>query len=643
LNASTRHRKTLVAARRSRPGSLRRTTRISPDNPYFARSYVNRLWGYLLGVGLIEPLDDIRAGNPPTNPELLDYLTRQFIDSGFNARHVMRLICQSRTYQLSIQTNEWNADDAINSSHALARRLPAEVLFDAIYRVTGSVTHIPGVPAGTRAAALPDAGVSVPDGFLTNLGRPVRESACECERSSGLQLGPVMALISGPSVDAAISDPSSELAKMTASEMDDARLVDEVFLRVLNRPATEQEIQASLSLLQSLPAEHQALVKRLEDYERELAPSIAEKERQREERIAKATSELQAYEQQIAPREAELEKQQQQRIVQADAALKEYEQGLPERLAAWEQQVKQPATWTALDPIELKASNNAKLEKQDDLSVFVSGENGKSSYTFVARTELTDITGIKLELLADDRLPSKGPGRAQNGNFVLSEFKVQWAPEGQPDKPAAVALQNAQADFSQDNYNVATAIDGKVEPANNGWASSPKLGENRTAVFETKDNVGSGPGLLTITLEQQFQDGQHTIGRFRISVTKAPRPVNLDGLPKTIADILAVAADQRSDEQKAELLKFYRGLDNELKSREQALAEARKPRPVDPKLEQLRQVLAEVSKPLPIDPKLAELRGAVELSSRQLQNTRLTFAQDLAWALINSPAFLFNR
>ena len=83
----------------------------SPDNPYFARSYVNRLWGYLLGVGIIEPLDDIRAGNPPTNPELLDYLTNEFVRSGFNVQHMMRLICRSRTYQLSLATNPWNEDD----------------------------------------------------------------------------------------------------------------------------------------------------------------------------------------------------------------------------------------------------------------------------------------------------------------------------------------------------------------------------------------------------------------------------------------------------------------------------------------------------------------------------------------------------
>ncbi len=127
----------------------------SKQNPYFAKSYVNRLWGYLLGLGLIEPLDDIRAGNPASNPELLQYLESQFIESGFNVKHVMKLICESRTYQLSIETNSWNSDDDRNYSHAKARRLPAEVLYDAIHRVTGTVSKIPGLVDGARAASWP--------------------------------------------------------------------------------------------------------------------------------------------------------------------------------------------------------------------------------------------------------------------------------------------------------------------------------------------------------------------------------------------------------------------------------------------------------------------------------------------------------
>ena len=138
----------------------------SKDNPYFARSYVNRLWGYLFGVGIIEPLDDIRAGNPPTQPRaarLPDPASSS--SSGFDVRHMMRLICKSRTYQLSVETNQWNDDDKINYSHATARRLPAEVLYDAVYRVTGSRLEDPRRAAGhaggrrcpTRASSCPAA------------------------------------------------------------------------------------------------------------------------------------------------------------------------------------------------------------------------------------------------------------------------------------------------------------------------------------------------------------------------------------------------------------------------------------------------------------------------------------------------------
>ena len=148
------------------PGATRREELAawitSPNNPYFARSYVNRLWGYLFGVGIIEPVDDIRAGNPATNPQLLAYLTREFKASGFSARHMLRTICQSRTYQLSFRTNKWNEDDGINFSHAIPRRLPAEVLLDSVYRATGAASAFPGMKRGIRAAALPDSGVAPP-------------------------------------------------------------------------------------------------------------------------------------------------------------------------------------------------------------------------------------------------------------------------------------------------------------------------------------------------------------------------------------------------------------------------------------------------------------------------------------------------
>ncbi len=170
----------------------------SKENVYFAKSYVNRLWSYLLGVGIIEPVDDIRAGNPPTNPALLDALTDDFVKSGFDVRHMLRTICQSRVYQQSVRTNAFNRDDDINYSHALVRRLPAEVLYDSIHRATGSLSRLPGLPPGARAAQMLDSRDDVPGGFFVLFGKPARESACECERSSTMMFGPVLNLVNGP-------------------------------------------------------------------------------------------------------------------------------------------------------------------------------------------------------------------------------------------------------------------------------------------------------------------------------------------------------------------------------------------------------------------------------------------------------------
>ncbi|MBI1832050.1 MAG: DUF1553 domain-containing protein, partial [Planctomycetes bacterium] len=219
------------------------------DNPYFAKSYVNRVWSYLLGAGIIEPIDDIRAGNPPTNPQLLDKLADEFIRSNFNVQELIKTICKSRTYQHSIATNKWNKDDEVNYSHAIARRLPAEVLFDSIHRVTGSLSKIPGLPPGARAVQTVDSNVKVPGGFLELLGRPPRESACECERQSGMQLGPILSLLTGPVLNDAVNDPNNRIAKIVLAEKDDARVVEELYLAILNRRPTPKEIERDVKAL----------------------------------------------------------------------------------------------------------------------------------------------------------------------------------------------------------------------------------------------------------------------------------------------------------------------------------------------------------------------------------------------------------
>ena len=905
----------------------------SPDNRYFAKSYVNRLWGYLFGIGIIDPIDDIRAGNPATNPDLLEYLEKEFIKSSFDVHHVLKLICKSRTYQLSVGTNKWNEDDDINFSHATARRLPAETLLDAVYAVTGSKSKFPGVPQGTRAASLPDAGVKLPDGFLGTFGRPARESACECERSGGLQLGPVMALISGPTVNDAISDASNAIAKLANEEKDDRKLIDRLFLRILNRHAGKKEIEASLKLLSAgIQGDHEALEKQLEVAQQDIKVELAAKEKARLEAIAKAEGNLKKYRDETAVAVKKANDDRNARIKKAESALKTYDADLPSKVSAWEKDFHAgKSVWKDLAIREVTSGiPGIKFEKQEDGSYFVGGKNGKGEYLVKAPLPLKKLTGLRIEAIPDRRLPKSGPGRAASGNFVISELELSagpvhdlgkwekkndwifdelaeekaWSgvdgaetafaegglrvagspkggalligdfyhagpfsnvgfaqkvgPEGlnsfdpkqkfrhgnadvswkhkpewkngqlyasvfagtnsvnylhkvitvdnprklplslgsddgikvflngkevlaknvgrgaAPDQekitidlrkgdnhlllkihnqagpsgfyfradapvqvlpaivakaeaaqgsfavevvakskenrkakvfwktkvaktfdaarstpeviiaksegwktyrfdfvssadvtglrfrpggelvvksvrlfrnsaPAKIPLANALATFSQQNYTVATAIDGKVVPTNNGWGVAPQFGKTHLASFETKqDFVAKGGTELVVALKQQFQDSRHTLGRFRIAVTDAPRPLTF-GVSPAAKSIFAISPEKRNDGQKKQLQDIFKKTDSTRANLGKALAEARKPLPVDPKLTEFQDKVNLAKTPVIIPDRIARLRRDLDLSKGQLGKKRLVAAQDIAWALINTPAFLFNR
>ncbi len=617
----------------------------SSDNPYFARSYVNRLWGYLFGVGIIEPLDDIRAGNPPTNPELLDYLTQEFIKSGFNVRHVIRLICTSRTYQLAIDAGPWNADDRTNYSHAVARRLPAEVLLDAVYRVTGARSKFPGLPEGTRAAALPDSGVELPSGFLTTFGRPPRESACECERSSGLQLGPIMALVSGPTLADAIADPSNELTRLLTRENDDASLVNELFLRILNRPATPEEIATCRNDLKSIDDDHRRLAENLGKREVEYALRRPQLERERLAAIARAEAALAAHEKELAPRLAQKEKEKAARTAQLQAELKTYESTvLAKKMAEWEKAQALAVRWKTIEPKSLEAIGGAVLSRQPDGSILAGAKSPyQSVYTITTETELTDITGLRLEVLPTDSLPNHGPGRAPDGNFVLTEIEVLAAPKANPGQVKPVKLQTPLADFNQDGYSIGLAIDGDRTNQGTGWAVYPTIGVPHWATFETVQPVGKPGGtILTIKLHHRFNAPYYTIGRFRLAVTRVPRPVGL-GTSDALREILATVPELRTEAQRQMLLSYHRVMDPDWRSKQAAIGASQAPLPVDAELAALRVQLEQARKPVPVDAQLVQLRHDVEMSIQQAATRRLTAAQDIAWALINSPAFLFNH
>ena len=187
---------------------------VQPQNPFFARALVNRYWKHFLGRGLVEPEDDMRATNPASNPELLDALAQHFRDSHFDLKELVRTICNSRVYQLSAEPNAFNAGDRQSFSRFYPRRLEAEVLLDAVDKVTRVPTKFNGLPLGTEALQLPDNGAN--SYFLTVFGRPEGASACECERAGEANLAQSLHLINSRDVQTKLAAEKGRAAELAA-------------------------------------------------------------------------------------------------------------------------------------------------------------------------------------------------------------------------------------------------------------------------------------------------------------------------------------------------------------------------------------------------------------------------------------------
>jgi hypothetical protein len=186
-------------------------------------------------------VDDLRASNPPSNSELWTVLNREFTTHGFDLKHIMRLILNSRAYQLSSETLADNETDAKFYSHYMARRLPAEVLLDAIATTTGAPTEFKGYPLGLRAVQLPDAGVQ--SYFLTLFGRSDRVTACACERKGEVTLPQLLHLKNGDELQKQIASPEGRLAALL-KDGDDTRAIESLFLATVCRPPTDKEREA---------------------------------------------------------------------------------------------------------------------------------------------------------------------------------------------------------------------------------------------------------------------------------------------------------------------------------------------------------------------------------------------------------------
>ena len=213
---------------------------VSPKNRLYSRNIVNRIWGHFLGTGIVEPVDDLRSTNPPTNPQLLDAVADDFVAHKYDLKHLMRRIMTSATYQLSSTAHPEHVNDRRFYTHYNVKRLSAEVLLDAIDHACGTHERFPGVPPGTRAIALPDPNFE--SYFLDTLGRPRRLTNCECERTAEPNMSQVLHLCNGEKFEKKLADKNGRLSRLVSGKRATDEIVSQLYLATFSRLPSDAEM-----------------------------------------------------------------------------------------------------------------------------------------------------------------------------------------------------------------------------------------------------------------------------------------------------------------------------------------------------------------------------------------------------------------
>ena len=224
---------------------------VDAHNPFFAKAVANRYWAHFFSRGIVDPLDDMRVTNPPSNPELLDALAKELVEHKYSLKHLVRTICNSRTYQLSAVPNDFNRHDKQTYARYFPKRMSAEVLFDAVCQVTDSPSTFNGIPQDTfaprRALMLPDE--SYQSYFLDVFGRPQRLSACECERVSEANLAQVLHLLNSEEIQQKIARQGGRIDRLAKDPRPDAEKIEELFLWALGQKPSAKQLESALAHL----------------------------------------------------------------------------------------------------------------------------------------------------------------------------------------------------------------------------------------------------------------------------------------------------------------------------------------------------------------------------------------------------------
>jgi hypothetical protein len=216
---------------------------VQPDNPYFARVMTNRLWGHFMGRGLVDQVDDFRETNPPSNPELLDALAQDFVDHKFDVKHIIRVLLNSRVYQLSAEPTASNEHDRQNFARFYARRLIAEVLHDGVDQTCGTKTNFGNMASSARAVDLPHEGFG--SYFLDTFDRPRRVTGCECERSASATLAQVLLMVNSDEIENKVANDTGKIAVMLKEKKSVDEIIEELYLGGYARLPKPEELLAT--------------------------------------------------------------------------------------------------------------------------------------------------------------------------------------------------------------------------------------------------------------------------------------------------------------------------------------------------------------------------------------------------------------
>jgi len=218
----------------------------SADNPYFSTSVANRVWAHFFGKGIVEPVDDIRVSNPPSNPELFQALGKKLVEYKYDFRQLVRDICSSNAYQRTATRNESNATDERNFAHANVRRIPAEQLLDCVSQVTGASDKFQGLPLGARAVEIANGSTS--NYFLTTFGRAPRETVCACEAKTEPTLSQALHMLNGNTIQGKIQQ-GGVVKKLLDAGQTPPQVIESLYIRALARKPTPEEAERLLTVV----------------------------------------------------------------------------------------------------------------------------------------------------------------------------------------------------------------------------------------------------------------------------------------------------------------------------------------------------------------------------------------------------------